>query len=212
MSWLLALKLIRLFDFYLILAFFFSTILRIRQYSIVLGVVRDVPGRWPKLFALVRQHRNIFLTWQMVLPLLLTLGLWLFHTVLRRTVLSESEDITLAGLLEMWPAVPFVAAAAVAMLGFDFYGAINVGKIDRAELEKYFDQAEYWLRSWTAPVVRVFTLGYINPREMVAIEVRNALKSASDMLNDSLWWMVIQTILRIVFGLTVWGAYFFSQW
>jgi hypothetical protein len=28
-----------------------------------------------------------------------------------------------------------------------------VAELDRAELEKYFDQAEYWPRSWTAPAI-----------------------------------------------------------
>ena len=37
-----------------------------------------------------------------------------------------------------------------AMLGFDLYSLYLVGRIDRPQLEKYFDQAEYWLRSRTA--------------------------------------------------------------
>jgi hypothetical protein len=206
-----ALKLIRLFDFYLILAFFLSTVLRARQYHTVLGVVRDVPGRWPRLFQLVKQHRQLFLTWGTVLPLLLTLGLWVGHTVLRRSALSEGEDLTLGRLGQMWLAVPIVGIAALAMLSFDIYGAVNVADINRAELEKYFDQAEYWLRSWTAPVVSFFTLGYVNPRKMVAVEVQNAVKSASATINESLWWMSMQTVLRILFGLTLWITFLFSR-
>src|SRR5437868_3155587 len=102
MEWLLSLKLIRLFDFYLILAFFLSTLLRVQQYRTILGVLRHVPGRWPKLFGLVRQHRSLFLTWGTILPLVLTLGLWLIHTLLRRFVLSNGEDLTVDRLLHMW--------------------------------------------------------------------------------------------------------------
>jgi hypothetical protein len=211
MEGLYSLRLLRLFDFYLILAFFFSTYLRIKQYRTILGVVRDVPGRWPRLFQLVRQYRNVFLTWGTIFPLALTLTLWLTHTVLRRTVLRGGEDLTFGELKEMWFAFLLVGVAALAMLSFDFYGAINVAEIDRRELEKYFDQAEYWLRSWTAPVVRVFTLGYVNPRRMVDVEVQNAVKNAGAIINESLWWLVIQTILRIVFGLMLWLSFVVSR-
>lgn len=211
MEGLLSLRLLRLFDFYLILAFFFSTYLRFKQYRTILGVVRDVPGRWPRLFQLVKQYRNVFLTWGTILPLVLTLLLWLAHTIIRRTVLTEGEDLTFGQLKAMWFAFLLVGMAALVMLSFDFYGAINVAEIDQKELEKYFDQAEYWLRSWTAPVVRVFTLGYVNPRRMVDVEVKNAVKSAGEVINESLWWLVIQTILRIVFGLTLWLSFVVSR-
>src|SRR5262245_16845114 len=210
MHWLLQLKLIRLFDFYLMLAFLFSTVLRVQQYRAILGMVWAVPGRWPRLFQLVRQHRHIFLTWATFLPLVLALLLWLGHTILHRSVLTEGEDLSLEGLLAMWPAALCVAVAALAVLSFDLYGAINVAEINRPEVEKYFDQAEYWLRSWTAPVVRVFTLGYVNPRQMVAVEVQSALLNASQVLNSSLWWMSIQTALRLLFGLSLWLTYAFS--
>jgi hypothetical protein len=210
MDWLLSLKLIRLFDFYLILAFLLSTFLRVRQYQTVLGVVFSVPGRWPKLFQLVKQHRQLFLTWGTILPLVLSLALWLGHTILRQTVLSAGDDLTVERLLHMWLAVPFVGVAGLAMFTFDLYGAVSVAEINRVELEKYFDQAEYWLRSWTAPVVHFFTLGYVNPRKMVAVEVQNAVKSASATINESLWWMSIQTALRIIFGLTLWISYLCS--
>ena len=90
------------------------------------------------------------------------------------------------------------------MFGFDFYSLYVVGKIDRVELEKYFDQAEYWLRSRTAHVVRVVTFGRINPRRMVAEEVEKALIAVSDMLNFTLWWVSLQIGLRFFFALAVW--------
>jgi hypothetical protein len=90
------------------------------------------------------------------------------------------------------------------MVGVDLYSTFRVGEIDRSLLERYFDQAEYWLRSWVAPVVRIFTLGYINPRKMVAAEVRKALEEASKVLNTTLWWVSLQVALRVAFGLTLW--------
>src|SRR5262249_38293123 len=92
------------------------------------------------------------------------------------------------------------------------WGVVRVAPINQAEMEKYFDQAEFWLRSWTAPVVRVFTLGRIHPRRMVAIEVRIALVNSSRLLNSTLWWVVIQAGLRIAFGLSLWGSYALGPW
>lgn len=209
MDWLLELKLIRLFDFYLVLAFIAGTVLRIRQYYTILQLVRTFHGRWPHLFQLLKQHRTLLLTWGTILPLLLTLTLWIGHTILRRSLLS-GDDLTLDRLLEMWLALPFVILCGLAMLGFDLYGIFSVAEVNRAELEKYFDQAEYWLRSWTAPVVRIFSFGFINPRKMVHVEVQKSLISAGQLINSSLWWMTVQSILRIVFGVSLWMSFALS--
>ena len=69
---------------------------------------------------------------------------------------------------------------------------------------RYFDEAEYWLRSWTAPVVHFFTFGRINPRQMVRVEVSKALVEASRLINVNLWWITAQTGLRIAYGLSLW--------
>src|SRR5262249_23012722 len=49
MDWLLSVKLIRLFNFYLALCFLIGTVLRVKQYLTILKVARTFPGRWPKL-------------------------------------------------------------------------------------------------------------------------------------------------------------------
>ena len=171
MSGLLQLSLIRFFGFYLAVLFLLGTLVRVRQYRAFLNLVRAMPGRWPRLLKLVRQHGHIFLTWGTVMPLALSLALVL-----------------------------------------DTYCCVVAGEVDQRGMEKYFDQAEYWLRSWTAPVVHFFTFGYVNPRQMVAAEVRTALVSASQLLNSTLWWVVAQTGLRILFGLALWGSYALEPW
>jgi hypothetical protein len=203
MSWLLDLRLIPLFNFYLALFFVISTVLRLRQYKTFLALLRSMPGRWPRLFELVKQHKHIFVTWGTVLPLALMLSLFLINW-LASTLLWPHAALTVRQLLGLWLALPVVALSGAAMVAFDVYGALRVGTVDRAQLEKYFDQAEYWLKSWVAPVVRLFTLGYIHPRKMVAVEVRAALVSASKLLNSTLWWVIIQTGLRISYGLSLW--------
>jgi hypothetical protein len=204
------LNLIRVFDFYLALAFMVSTALRIHQYRAILGLVRAVPSRWPRLFELVKQHRNIFLTWATAVPAVLAFVLSAAHMLACR-VLWPHANLTLADLAHDWMALPVVVTAGLAMVSVDLYATFQVGEVDRKLLEKYFDQAEYWLRSWVAPVVHVFTLGYINPRKMVAVEVRKALIDVSRLLNSTLWWVSGQVGLRIVFGLSLWLTFAWSH-
>lgn len=200
------LNLIHFFDFYLATAFLVSTVMRIRQYEAVIRLVRAAPERWPNLLKLIRTHHAVFLTWATVRPALLALGLSLVHMLACRLIWPHA-DLSLWDLAEHWVAAPTVAVTGLTMLTFDVYATFRIGELDRPLLEKYFDQAEYWLRSWVAPVVRVFTLGYVNPRQMVHEEVRKALIMASELLNTTLWWVTAQVTLRILFGLSLWIAW-----
>ncbi len=211
MSWLLDLRLIRFFGFYLAVMFLLSTWVRLRQYSTIVQLVRSMPNRWPRLLTLVKQYNHIFLTWGTVLPLVLLLLIFTTNLLASKWLWPQADEFTLAQLASLYPLWPVVAVCGAAMIAFDIWGIVQVTAIDQTELEKYFDQAEYWLRSWTAPVVRIFTLGRINPRQMVAVEVRNALVSSSRMLNSTLWWVVTQAALRIACGLSLWLSYVFSN-
>jgi hypothetical protein len=209
------LNLIRLFDFYLALMFLISTVLRVRQYRAILALISNVPGRWPRLFDLVKQHRAIFLTGSTLAPAALALVLLAIQMFASRRVWPEAGEppygLTLGRLLEQSVATFIVAGCTLTMLAVDLYATFAVGELDHRELAKYFDQAEYWLNGWRAPVVRVFTLGYINPRQMVHSEVRSALISASQILNSTLWWVSLQTGLRIVSGLSLWLTYAWTR-
>jgi hypothetical protein len=203
MSWFWDLDLIRFFEFYLAVMFLLSTALRIHQYRAVLALLRAMPGRWPRLLRLIGEHHGMFRTWETFLPAVLALGLLLLHTTACRWVWPHAR-LTVADLAQVRLAVPILLVLGLAMTLFDCYTMVKVGKIDRPLIEKYFDQAEYWLRSWTAPVVRVVTLGYVNPRQMVSQEVQKALSELHRLLNSTLWWISLQTGLRFAYGLAVW--------
>jgi hypothetical protein len=212
MSWLLGLHVIRLFNLYLILVFLATTYGRLRDYVRVLDLVRRVPGRWPRLFQLVKQHWNIFLTLNSLYPLLLSGGLVVVHSLLISFVWPFADAyLTVERLGENWWTLTFVIPCVVLMIGFDVYWVVTTQEIDTALLAKYFDQAEFWLRGWTAPVVRAFTLGYVNPRKVVAAEVRKALTDATGMLNTTLWWTAWQAGVRIACGAALWLAYLVSE-
>jgi hypothetical protein len=210
MSGLLHLDLIHLFNFYLALLFFLSLILRVQQYLSFYRIARAFPDRWPKLLSEIRQHKAIFLTLGNVSPAGIALILCALNMLACRQIWPHAE-LTIGRLFEIPLAVPFVAVCGAAMLALDIYATLWVTDINRAEVEKYFDQAEFWLRSWTAPVVRVFTFGRINPRRMVNEEVRKALIDMSRTINSTMWWVTAQTALRIAYGLSVWLTFALSD-
>jgi hypothetical protein len=213
MSWLSHLHPIRLFNFYLAVVFIVTTLINIRDYRHLLGVARSLPSRWPRLFDLLKKHAHIFFTWRMAAPVLASLGLLLVQMFVTQVVApSADEKLTGALMLEVWPTLPFVFVAAAVMIAFDVYANWGLLNLNRAEIEKYFDQAEFWLKSWTAPVVHVLSLGYINPRQMVAAEVRTALLNASDVVNRTLWWTAGQAGFRILCGLSLWLTYLLEPW
>lgn len=212
MDWLLDLRLIRFFSFYLAGTFVLSTFLRMRQYRSVLSLVSRLRSRWPNLTALVLSHRHIFLTRGTFLPLVIMLILLTTNMLASRLVWPQADLYSVRDLFQVRLAVPVVLLSGIAMAVFDTLGIIRVGELDEKMLEGYFDQAEGWLRGWKAPVVRVLSFGYINPRQLVAKEVSASLEMASALLNSTLWWVAIQATLRILFGLSLWGSYAARSW
>jgi len=206
MSWIGTVNLIRALDWYLLIIFVASSVLRLRQYRSLLRLVWLFPGRWPLLLELINKHRSILLTWGTVLPAFLALVLLAANTLACRLVWPQA-DLSLAQLADSWQAALVVGCLGTIMVGFDCYSARRVGRWDREPVERQFDQAEYWLKSWTAPVLRFVTFGFVNPRKLVSVEIRKALVAASRQLNWSLWWTSLQVSLRIAFGASVWLTY-----
>jgi hypothetical protein len=200
------LNLLRFLDFYFTLMFFIGLYRRVGQYRDMGRLALSGPARWPRLLDLVKHHHTIFLTWATFLPALLTLMLAILQIAASRKFWPDAE-LTIGQLAEHWLALIVVVPLGMAMLGIDLYCAFRVGRVDRTEMEKYFDQAEYWLRSGTAHAVRIFTFGYVNPRQMVHVEVRKALVQVSQLLQVNLWWLTAQTGFRSAFALACWGTW-----
>ncbi len=202
------LNLIHFLDFYFSFFFLANTMRRWRQYRIIGKLVVTSPGRWPRLLNLIQENKTIVLTWTTFLPGLLALGLSILQVLASRLVWPEAgvppRGLTVERLTGHWPFLMVVIPLALAVLALDLYSLFFVGALNQEEMEKYFDQAEYWLRSGTAHIVHIFTLGYINPRNLVTVEVRKALHEFSAMLHDTFWWVTMQTALRLVFGLSLW--------
>jgi len=206
MRWFWELNLIHCLDVYLVVIFLVATCLRIHQYWSLLALISSMHECWPYLLKLVNQHRGIFLTWGTVLPALLAFLLSLGHMLACRLVWPQ-VDVTIAQVVHWWPVAVAVGSLGAVMIGFDCYAAWQVGKWDHAQVRKQLDQAEHWLASWTAPALHVLTLGFINPRKLVRVEVRRALEKASQQLNSALWWRSLPIGLRIASGGSLWLTY-----
>jgi hypothetical protein len=210
----LALNLIFFLDFYFTLMFLVGVYRRFELYQNVLRLVRS-GHRWPNLIKLVREHRAVFLTLTTVMPLFLALSLSVVQWVASRVIWPDAgmgpDGLTVAKLLEHWGALPIVLPLGVGMFGVDIYFLIYVAKFDPGELEKHFNQAEYWLKTPASHLIRLGTFGRIDPRRMVNDEVRKALVMADDLLNTSLWYWNLQIALRFLFGLSLWLTWAFTR-
>jgi hypothetical protein len=202
----LDLNLIHLFTFYLAAAFLLSTVRRLRQYRDVAQLAFAAPNRWPRVLQQIRGHWIMFLTWTTLRPLSVALGLLLAQMVCSRLI-WPSANLSIRDLFDEWWMMPLVLSALIGMLAVDLYFIIRVGEIGREDTERYLDEAEHWLTSWKAPLIHVVTLGYINPRQMVYVEVKKAVEEGRGLLHRTLWWMSAQAGLRIVYGLLLWFAW-----
>ncbi len=196
-------NLLGVLDAYLVLTFLLSTAMRYRQYRALVGIIFSVPGRWPRLFKLVHDHRAVFLTWPTLMPIAATFVVMLLHAIAYHAVWHTAR-ITPAEVLDHWISLAGLVIFGAAMLWLDFTTMFDIWQVDRQALERDFDQAEYWLGSWAAPALRVLTFGFINPRRMVNEEVRKALVNATRDLNSMMWWWAVQIAARLLFGLTLW--------
>ncbi|GIW83090.1 MAG: hypothetical protein KatS3mg105_4897 [Gemmatales bacterium] len=198
------LDLISLFTFYLGLMFLVSLYVRVSQYRAILSLLAK-GKRWPRLLRLVAQFRHILMTWRTFLPVLLSLSLMVINR-LANVLIYRKSHLTPEMIAAHWETLLVIGPFGAAMLAVDLYCTFVVGEIDEAELQKYFDQAERWLGPLN-PAVHIFTLGFINPKKMVAKEVRTALIEAGKLIEDSFWWLTAQYGLRAVFGLSLWLSY-----
>lgn len=198
-------NLIRVFDFYLAMMFLISLVRRWEVYWDAVRILVSVRGRWPRLLQRLGDHQSLLLNWAFFRPAVLTFGLTFVQMICSRVIWPQAV-LTGPELQSNWWWVPVILVPLVPMLAVDLYFVIRVGRFDRAETVKYLDQAENWL-GWKGPLVRVLTLGYVDPHKMVDDEVRKSLSSLGTTVRSSLWWVSLQIGLRILFGLTLWTAW-----
>jgi len=199
------LNLIRLFDFYLAFMFVVSVVRRREVYWNALRLLVTVRGRWPRLVQRLAHHRSMLLNWSFFRPAALALALTLVQMICSRLIWPQAVLLG-TDIHDEWWKLAVLLMPLAAMVTVDAYFVIRVGRFDRAETAKYFDQAENWL-GWKGPLIRALTLGYIDPRKMVDDEVKKSLVELGTAVRSSLWWVSVQIGLRVLFGLALWTVW-----
>jgi hypothetical protein len=196
-------NLLRLFEFYLMSMFVIGTVRRWELYHSLARLGLALVRRYQKLFGRVKDQSRSLLTWALIVPLGITLLLWLTQSILTRLVFPHAELLFSEVMARWWSAV-IIGVPVLGMFAVDIYFLFRVGSIDAHETEKYFHQAESWLGTWKAKAVRVATMGYINPQKIVETEVGKALVTGASLIHKTLWWTALQTGLRVTVGLALW--------
>jgi hypothetical protein len=178
----------------------------LRQYSTVVELAGKSPRRWPKVLQRMRQNSWIFFSWSTFRPAIIAISLILIQTIFSRLIFPRSE-LRFDDLFDVWWMPILIILSGLTMISVDLYFIIRVGQIDLKETERYLDEAEHWLNSWKSPLISFFTLGKINPRSMVDIEVKKAMEEGRGLLNRNLWWMSLQASLRVLFGACLWTTW-----
>lgn len=203
-------NLINLFSFYLAAMFVLGLMRRWTVYWDTLAILVAVRGRWPKLVERMSANKRAVLNWSTFRPLALVLLLMAVQMVASRLIWPQAH-LALGDLPHpRWHLVPFLVAL-IPMLGVDIYFLIAVGRFDRAETEKYLDQAEYWTGTWKARAVRILTVGRINPDKQVEVGVQEGMARLGHTVSWAMWWVSVQMGLRLFFGLTVWTLWAIRQ-
>lgn len=204
-----AANLIRVFDFYLASMFLLSFARRYVVYWDALRLLVALRGRWPKLLDRLRQHHGVLVTREVIRPLLVALGLTVIQMICSRVIWPQAE-LTVREVEQSWWRLATVLVAAVPMVAVDVYFLVRVGRFDRTETEKYLDLAEHWLASWKTPLIRLGTLGYVNPDRMVEDELKKGLREIGATVGWASRWVAIQVACRVAFGLVIWLTWAWS--
>src|SRR5947208_1937526 len=114
------LNLIHFLDFYLMFFFVVSTIRYFGLYWAICSIAWSVPGRWPKLLELIREHSTIFIHWGTMLPFVLALVLSLVQVLASRVVWSYA-NLSAGDLAAHWLFLLLIVPVTLAMIAVDVF-------------------------------------------------------------------------------------------
>lgn len=199
-------NLIRVFDFYLAAMFVLSLYRRFNVYVDTVQLAVSLRTKYPKLASLLKKHKNLFLSGDVLRPTAVVAGLMATQFLLSRVVYPQAT-ITVGGVTEVWWRVLSLVCSTLPMVAVDSYFLVRVARIDRASAEEYLSKAEHWLNSWKGPLIRIVMFGFLNPREIVNSEVKKAMSNLSQTTRRTFWWIALQVGCRMGCGLTIWGLW-----
>lgn len=203
-------NLLALYNLYLIVMFALSTAARYRVYIQVVSLVLALPQRWPKLSQLLLQHCWLLLNWRTVLPTILTFLLTVVNSAVYYLLLPQAT-LTPRDLIGHVFLATTLGPLAALVVALDAYALSQRGDIRTPELDKQFDQAEFWFSSRWAKVVEWLTLKRVRPRQIVSEHLRSALQTVAQTINWAMWYWTSQLLARLLLALGLWWAWFWLR-
>ena len=197
-----SLNLIALFNFYLAAMFVLSLYRRRRVYLDALRLTFSTLGKRKKLLVVVAEQKSSLISKEVLRPMLVALAVMVIQFILSKLVFPQAT-LRVSEIEEPWWQAALIVAAFVPMFAVDVYFLVRVGRFSHGETADYLDYAEKWLGR-RGSAVRVLTLGIVNPRKIVGVEVQKNLKELGATVSWSLWWVTVQVVLRTAFGLAIW--------
>ena len=199
------LNLIRVFDFYLALMFLISLVRRREVYWTAIRILFSVRGRWPRLVQRLAEHRSLLLNWAFFRPVILALILTVAQMVCSRLIWPDAVLLG-TSIDDEWWKLAVIVLPMIAMLAIDLYFVISIGRFDHGDTVKELDRAESWL-GWKGPLVRVLTLGMVDPHKQVDDELKKNLAELGTSVKSSMLWVSAQIAARTLFGLALWTVW-----
>lgn len=201
-----SINLISVYERYLVLTFLFSVLIRFRQYQSNVQFAWQFPQQWPSVLEVIKQNSTIFLKWTTLLPVAITLGILLTHTLCYRLIWSEAA--VSPSIIENHSLVlVFLVPISLWMVILDLKSLFTASQLDFAEIEKSLSQGEFALTSRAMSALRFASLGFFNPRKYVENRVADSLHNVRLALLANLRRWSFHTAVRITFGFSLWLSY-----
>lgn len=205
MSWSLF-NLIELFELYLLVTFLLSLALRYHDYRTSLGFLMKVPQRWPKMFEVIKGHTGVLLTWTMLVPVGVTLVIFLAHVICFRFVWREA-DLHWGDVWREWIPAITILAIGLAMLTLDGIALFRTGQTNLDAIEQNLNRGEFALTSRSLQAVRFLTFNFFKPKQVVENRVQDTLVGLRITLSRQLRKRSFHSALRVAFGFFLWLAW-----
>jgi hypothetical protein len=201
-----AINLMASYERYLVLTFVLSLMLRFRQYHTNVRFAWAFPQHWPNVLEIIKKHSSIFVTWTTVLPVAITLGILLAHTICYRLIWSEAV-VTPGGLRQHLLVLAFLLPVCLWMICLDLTTLFRASQLDFTEIERNLSKGEFALTSRALSALRLASLGFFNPRKLVEHRVADSLQGVRLALLAQLRSWSFHTAVRITFGFLLWLGY-----
>ena len=200
-------NLLGMFELYLFLVFVLSTAIRFHHYRSNIAFLLQVPQRWPQMYSIIRDHTGLFFRWTMIVPMVITLTVFLFYFLAYRLIWTEA----VISWQELWTdrlSAIQVTAVGGTMLTLDISALFASSQWNYNEIEQNLSRGESALKSRSLKVLRFLTFNKIDPEQIVRERVKDSLGYVRLSLIDQLRQQSVHTAVRIACGFLLWIAWY----